>query len=78
MNLTLTLRILGALLLCLAGTLLLPLPFSFYYGDGAWSAFIFSALTCLVIGGLLFHFCQDFHTAHFWATSDGATGENSA
>ncbi|HKJ05794.1 MAG TPA: TrkH family potassium uptake protein [Geopsychrobacteraceae bacterium] len=58
MNLTLTLRILGALLICLSGTLLLPLPFSLYYGDGAWSAFLLSALTCLVIGSLLFRFCK--------------------
>ena len=58
MNLTLTLRILGALLACLSGTLLLPLPFSFYYRDGAWPAFLFSAVICLVIGGLLFYFCK--------------------
>ncbi|HEX9778751.1 MAG TPA: TrkH family potassium uptake protein [Geopsychrobacteraceae bacterium] len=58
MNQTLTLRILGALLICLSGTLLLPLPFSFYYGDGAWPAFLGSALICLLIGGLLFHFCK--------------------
>ncbi|MDT8418994.1 MAG: TrkH family potassium uptake protein [Desulfuromonadales bacterium] len=58
MNLTLTLRILGALLICLAGALLLPLPFSFFYQDGAWPAFLCSALICLLIGSLLFHFCK--------------------
>ena len=58
MNQTLTLRILGALLICLSGTLLLPLPFSIYYGDGVWSAFLETALICLLIGGLLFRFCK--------------------
>ncbi|HEY5672741.1 MAG TPA: TrkH family potassium uptake protein [Malonomonas sp.] len=54
MNLLLTTRILGALLLFLAATLLLPLPFSFYYDDGAWPAFLLSALICLTVGGLMF------------------------
>jgi len=58
MNLILTLRILGALLLYLGGTLLLPLPFSLYYHDGVWPAFIYSSLTCFIIGGLLFSYCQ--------------------
>lgn len=58
MNLLLTLRILGALLLFLAGTLLTPLPFSFYYADGVWSAFILSAIICLLVGSLLFFFCH--------------------
>ena len=54
MNLLLTTRILGALLLFLAVALLLPLPFSFYYSDGAWLSFVLSALICLVCGGLMF------------------------
>lgn len=58
MNLILTLRILGALLLFLAVTLLLPLPFSFVYGDGAWSAFALSALVSLLVGLPLFRFCK--------------------
>ncbi len=58
MNLVLTLRILGALLLFLAASLLVPLPFSFYYADGIWSAFVFSAFICLIIGGLLFRYCK--------------------
>jgi len=58
MNLILTLRILGALLLYLGGTLLLPVPFSLYYQDAAWPAFIYSALTCFAVGGLLFGSCQ--------------------
>lgn len=58
MNLILTLRILGALLLFLGGSLFAPLPFSWYYGDGAWPAFLASAVICFVIGGLLFLFCK--------------------
>lgn len=58
MNLILTLRILGALLLFLAATLFIPLPFSFYYADGVWAAFVLSAVICGVIGGLLFAFCK--------------------
>jgi len=58
MNLVLTLRILGALLLFLGGSLFAPLPFSFYYGDGVWPAFISSAVICFVVGGLLFSFCK--------------------
>lgn len=58
MNLLLTLRILGALLVYLAGTLLLPLPVSAYYQDGAWPSFIYSALVCFLVGGALFYFCR--------------------
>lgn len=58
MNLILTLRILGSLLLFLGAALFVPLPFSFYYGDGVWSAFILSAVICFVVGGLLFSFCK--------------------
>jgi len=59
MNLVLTLRILGALLLFLGGSLFVPLPFSWYYNDGAWSAFIIAAMICLAVGGLLFRFCKN-------------------
>ncbi|MEE4254659.1 MAG: TrkH family potassium uptake protein [Desulfuromusa sp.] len=58
MNLVLTLRILGALLLFLGGSLFAPLPFSWYYGDGVWSAFIIAAVICFTVGGLLFRFCK--------------------
>lgn len=58
MNLILTLRILGALLLFLAATLLAPLPFSFYYADGVWSTFVLSALICVIVGGILFFLCK--------------------
>ncbi|MCK5913663.1 MAG: TrkH family potassium uptake protein [Desulfuromusa sp.] len=58
MNLILTLRILGSLLLFLGAALFTPLPFSFYYDDGIWSTFILSAVICFVVGGLLFTFCK--------------------
>ena len=58
MNLILTLRILGALLLYLGGTLLLPVPFSLFYHDGVWPGFIYSSLACFAVGGLLFSCCQ--------------------
>jgi len=58
MNLILTLRILGALLLYLAGTLLIPIPFSWFYQDGAATSFLFSALTTASCGGTLFYFCR--------------------
>ncbi len=58
MNLILTMRILGALLLYLGGTLLLPIPLSLYYQDGAWLAFLYAALSCFSCGGLLFSCCN--------------------
>ncbi len=58
MNLLLTLRILGSLLLCLGGTLIVPIPFSLYYADGAWSAFFLSVLVCCVVGGLIMTACR--------------------
>lgn len=58
MNLILTLRILGALLLYLAATLLTALPFSLYYADGAATSFLLAALTTASCGGVLFHFCR--------------------
>jgi trk system potassium uptake protein TrkH len=54
MNITLTLRILGALLLFLAIALLIPLPFSWYYQDGAASAFVISAVISASCGSLMF------------------------
>ncbi|MGD8776937.1 MAG: potassium transporter TrkG, partial [Syntrophobacterales bacterium] len=53
MNLRLTLRIQGGLLLFLAGMLLVPLPFSFWYRDGAWPWFVLTASLSAVIGLLL-------------------------
>jgi trk system potassium uptake protein TrkH len=59
MNITLTLRILGALLLFLAIALLFPVPFSLVYGDGAASSFILSAVISAGCGGILF---KSFHS----------------
>lgn len=58
MHLLLSLRILGALLVYLSGTLLLPLPISIYHNDGAWLSFILSSLICFLFGGGLFYFCN--------------------
>jgi trk system potassium uptake protein len=54
MNAVQVLRILGILLLFLAAALLTPIPFSIYFNDGAWIAFLLSALICALTGGGLF------------------------
>ncbi|NIQ10291.1 MAG: TrkH family potassium uptake protein [Gammaproteobacteria bacterium] len=54
MNITLTLRILGALLLFLAIALLVPIPFSWFYSDGVASSFLLSALISAGCGGILY------------------------
>jgi len=56
MNIILTLRILGALLLFLAAALLVPVMCALYYGDGMAGAFLLSALICATVGGGLFRF----------------------
>lgn len=58
MNVLLTLRVLGALLLFLAAALLLPIPFSLFYQDGAAWSFVLSAGICLALGIGLFRGCQ--------------------
>ncbi|PLY02030.1 MAG: potassium transporter [Desulfuromonas sp.] len=58
MNLILTLRILGALLLFLGATLFIPLPFSLYYADGAWASYVYSAFICFAVGWPLFLTCN--------------------
>ncbi|PLY00337.1 MAG: potassium transporter [Desulfuromonas sp.] len=58
MNIQLTLRILGALLLFLAAALLFPIPFSLYYADGAALAFIWSSSISFLVGLILFRLCQ--------------------
>jgi trk system potassium uptake protein TrkH len=58
MNILLTLRILGALLLFLSAALLLPVPFALYYDDGAYSAFLLSAIVTFAAGFLLFKGCR--------------------
>ncbi|MFH1278131.1 MAG: TrkH family potassium uptake protein [Candidatus Eisenbacteria bacterium] len=54
MNTRATLRILGGLLLFLALTLLTPIPFSVYFGDGRVAAFLLSSLVTAVAGAALF------------------------
>jgi trk system potassium uptake protein len=58
MNALLTLRVLGALLLFLAAALLLPIPFSLFYRDGALWSFVASAAICLALGLGLFRGCK--------------------
>ncbi len=53
MNINLTLRILGSLLIFLAIALLFPIPFSWFYGDGATGSFLLAALISAGCGGLL-------------------------
>jgi len=58
MNIQLTLRILGALLLFLSVALLLPVPFALYYNDGAYPSFLLSALVTFAAGFALFMGCR--------------------
>jgi trk system potassium uptake protein TrkH len=58
MNMVLTLRILGAMLLFLAAALLVPIPFSLYFSDGAAGAFLLSASITLIAGLALFASCK--------------------
>lgn len=58
MNVLLTLRVLGALLLFLAAALVVPIPFSLFYQDGATWSFVASALVCLSLGLALFRGCR--------------------
>lgn len=50
MNFRIVFRILGLLLLLLAGTMLLPISLAAYYGEGSYDAFCYSALLTGVIG----------------------------
>lgn len=54
MHIKLVINILGFLLLFLAGTMLLPIPFSIYYGDGDFLPFIISAAITFLVGFLAF------------------------
>lgn len=54
MKYRLVIRMLGLLLMFLGGTMLLPLPFSFYYSDGSHGALIYSAIITIVFGALGF------------------------
>ncbi len=53
MNIILTLKIMGALLLFLGAAMLLPIPFSLYFDDGAAGTFTISALICATLGAAL-------------------------
>jgi len=54
MNIILSLRVLGVMLLFLAAALLFPIPFSFYYHDGGALPLLLSAVVTFVTGlGLL-------------------------
>jgi trk system potassium uptake protein len=57
-NVRLILHLLGLLLLFLAGTLLVPIPFALYFADGSQFAFALSATVCLALGGLLVRTCN--------------------
>ncbi|PNU18706.1 potassium transporter [Geothermobacter hydrogeniphilus] len=59
MNILLTMRLLGALLMCLAVTLLVPVPFSLYFSDGATPALLLSALLTLIVGASMFFSCRN-------------------
>jgi trk system potassium uptake protein TrkH len=52
MRYSIVLRILGLLLVFLAGALLLPIPFSLYYGDSDYISLLISSGICLVLGSL--------------------------
>ncbi|MFC1526777.1 TrkH family potassium uptake protein [Candidatus Latescibacterota bacterium] len=54
MHFTRVLHILGLLLVFTAFAMLLPLPFSYYYGDGDHNAFWISAAVTLVVGLLTY------------------------
>lgn len=43
-------HVVGTLLMLLAPTMLLPIPFSIYYGDGDWMALVESAVITAVLG----------------------------
>ncbi len=52
MNLSLTLHVLGGLLMFLGGTLLAPIGFSLYYRDGQVLTFVFSAAITALVGAV--------------------------
>lgn len=54
MNLRLTLKVQGGLLLFLGGMLLTPIPFSLYFRDGALLSFLAASAAALLAGWMLF------------------------
>lgn len=59
MNYRLTLHVLGGLLVFLGATLLTPVPFTLYYGDGQLGTFALSAAITALVGGVLFYVFRD-------------------
>jgi trk system potassium uptake protein TrkH len=58
MQIKIVIHILGFLLLFLAATMLLPIPFSLYYGDGDYLYFIISAIITFVVAFFSFRFTK--------------------
>ncbi len=58
MNIRFLFYISGVLLVCLAGTLLIPILFSFYFKDGAAGAFALSAIITGGTGAILLFTCK--------------------
>lgn len=56
MNFKGVLRVLGALLTFVGCSLVLPIGFSLYYGDGDSAALLISFLICIIVGGYLWKF----------------------
>ena len=58
MNIILSLRILGVMLLFLAAALLIPIPFSLYFADGSALPLLLSAVVTFATGLMLFLSCK--------------------
>lgn len=58
MNIILSLRILGVMLLFLAAALLIPIPFSLYFDDGSALPLLLSAVVTFATGLMLFLCCK--------------------
>lgn len=54
MRIKVLIRILGFLTMFIGVALLLPIPFSLYYDDGTWTAFLISSVAAIVTGGISF------------------------
>ncbi|GAF79441.1 unnamed protein product, partial [marine sediment metagenome] len=58
MNIRMIIHILGFLLMFLSAAMLLPIPFSLYYGEGDYIFFIISALITFGVGFTAFKFTR--------------------
>ena len=76
MNIQLTLRILGALLLFLSAALLFPIPFALYFYDGAATTFLWSAGITFLSGLILFQLCRSYRDLSVIATAVEPTRED--